>query len=142
MVCTDWTGYAVPGADTANFTFEGIAIGESDVNGVILPTLEEIDNSAGANEDRYVIVQRHGRWRPHCDVDPLQFHMSGTCYIDNDQQVAVSPFNVANDVVCGRVSRVSWPGKPAGSDLIEVEFECGICAPYGRRVPTSTTAGG
>ena len=38
LVCADSTGYGVPGADTADYTFLGVA-------------LEEADNSAGQNGD-------------------------------------------------------------------------------------------
>lgn len=142
MVSTDWTGYAVPAADVANHVFEGIAISERDVNGVAQPPSASIDNSGGASGDTYVMVQRHGRIRIHCHQTPVQAMMSATVYVRNDNCISANQWDVANDIVCGRVSRVTWPGKAANSDLIEVEFECGICAPQGREHPTSTTRGG
>jgi uncharacterized protein YaiE (UPF0345 family) len=47
MVCINASGFAVPGADTVNFKFAGVAI-------------EQIDNTAGQNGDKTVRLRRVG----------------------------------------------------------------------------------
>lgn len=47
MVCLNAAGYAVPGTDTAGLRFVGVA-------------REYVDNTAGANGDKSVLVRRDG----------------------------------------------------------------------------------
>lgn len=142
LVCTNWQGYACPARDDDAMVFEGIAIAEADANGVVLGGLPSVDNSAGANGAKYVLVQRKGRIKIALYETPVQAFMSRTVYVRNDNQVFVNQATAVDDVVVGRISKVSWPNKPTtgvASGEVQVEFECGICAPYGRRVGTSTT---
>lgn len=141
LVTTDETGYAHAAVDGAGHVFEGYAIHETSGTGIVLPAGTSINNAAGADGDKYVVVQRKGYLRIDCLEDPWQAFMSCRCYVVNDNTIAVEPWHVANHVVCGRISRVNWPQKAASCSDIEFELECGICAPYARVVSTTTAAG-
>jgi hypothetical protein len=87
LVCLNTGGYAVPGADTANFRFLGVA-------------RELADNSSGANGDITVRVRRKGVFR---------FAASGMAVTDigaavnvsDDQTVAKT---TTNSVACGKIA--------------------------------------
>lgn len=96
LTCADSTGYAVPGADTADYTFLGVA-------------LEEADNSAGQNGDITLRVQTSGVFGfaksgavGQADIgDPL-------CIVD-DQTVGLAA-TTTNDIACGRLEAVDSDG--------------------------------
>jgi len=92
LVCTNSAGYAVPAADTAGYTFEGVAT-------------EHVDNSGGANGDLNVVVRRRGRYRFGCASALDQGAMSGEVCVYDDQTVAHDS-DVSNGIACGRIDKI------------------------------------
>jgi hypothetical protein len=89
LVCADSTGYAVPGADTAGYTFLGVA-------------LEEADNSAGTDGDITVRVQAVGVFSFAKSGTITQADVGATLYIKDDQTVALAA-GATNDIPCGNL---------------------------------------
>lgn len=92
LVCADATGHAVPGADTADCVFLGVA-------------LEEADNGSGADGELSVRVQTSGVFsfakmgtleQSHCGIE--------LCVAD-DQTVAAAD-TTTNDIPCGRLEGI------------------------------------
>ncbi len=87
IVCLNTSGFAVPGADTANLKFVGIAG-------------EQADNSAGANGDITVRVRRKGVFR--LAASGLAITDIGTVVnVSDDQTVAKT---TSNSVACGTIA--------------------------------------
>ena len=97
LVCADSTGYAVPGADTAGYTFLGIA-------------LEDADNSAGSNGDLSVRVQALGVFSFAKSGSITIADTGASLYIADDQTVALAA-TTTNDVLAGRLEALD------GSDV-------------------------
>jgi hypothetical protein len=89
LVCADSTGYAVPGADTANFVFLGIA-------------LEEANNIGGANGAISVRVQTLGVFSFAKSGSITQANVGANLYIVDDQTVALAA-TTTNDILCGQL---------------------------------------
>lgn len=86
LVCKNASGYAVPGADTANFKFLGVA-------------MEQVDNSAGANGDKTVRVRRKGVFRFGASGMAIT-DLDAAVYVSDDQTVAKTG---TNSVACGKI---------------------------------------
>lgn len=87
IVCLNASGYAAPGADTANFKFVGIAG-------------EQADNSAGANGDMTVRVRRKGVFRLAASGMAIT-DIGAAVKVSDDQTVAKT---TSNSVACGTIS--------------------------------------
>lgn len=79
MVVTNAAGYAKPGATAATLTYLGRAE-------------EYVDNSAGSNGDKTVLVRRGKAFKwLNSGADPVvQANMGKLCYIVDDQTVAAT----------------------------------------------------
>ena len=135
LVCSDADGYAVSGADTANYEMEGIAVHQTDADGNrVLTEDNKIDNSSGSDGDVYVLVRRTGRFRFDTAETVDQSAMSAQAYISDDDTVACDADSVTNDIECGRVARV------IDSGTVEIEIEEAVES-TGRSysAPTTTT---
>jgi len=97
LVCTNAAGYAVPGADAAGYTFEGVAT-------------EHVDNSAGGDGALSVVVRRRGRYRFGCASPLGQGAMSGEVCVYDDQTVA-DDSDVTHSVACGRIEKMEPGGE-------------------------------
>lgn len=89
IVCADTAGYAVPGGDTAGYTFIGVAI-------------EDADNTNGADGDIIVRVMARGVFSFAKGGSISQADLGGPLYIVDDQTVAVVS-STTNDVEIGRL---------------------------------------
>ncbi len=87
IVCLNTSGYATPGADTANFKFVGIAG-------------EQADNSAGANGDMTVRVRRKGVFRLASSALAIT-DIGAAVNVSDDQTVAKT---TSNSVACGTIA--------------------------------------
>ena len=87
LVCLNTTGYAAPGADTADFRFIGIAV-------------ESADNSSGANGDLTVRVRRKGVFRMSASGMAIT-DIGEAVKVSDDQTVAKT---TTNSVACGTIS--------------------------------------
>jgi len=97
LVCTDAAGYAVPGADTAGYVFEGVAT-------------QQADNSSGADGDVSVVVRRRGRYRFDSASALDQASMSGEVCVYDDQTVA-DDSDTTNSIACGRIDKIESSGE-------------------------------
>ena len=88
LVCRNTSGYAVPGADTSGFVFEGVA-------------QERVDNSSGANGAKSVVVRKTGIHRFAASGMAIT-DVGKPAFISDDQTVAKS--GVTNWVCCGRIA--------------------------------------
>ena len=123
LVCTNPEGYAVPAADSAGYTFEGVAT-------------ERADNSDGSDGDVTVVVRRRGRYRFACASNLGQAAMSGEVCVADDQTVA-DDSDVLNSVACGRIGRIE-----AGGDVwISIDHYTQAGKTWSPPT-TTTTAGG
>lgn len=93
LVCSNASGYAVPGEDAAGLVFEGVAA-------------EGVDNSTGSNGDLNVVVRRRGRYRFACQTNLDQSAMSAQLYLVDDQTISADAGEVTNDIVCGVIDKV------------------------------------
>jgi hypothetical protein len=89
LVCSNATGYAVPGADTAGLLFRGIA-------------QEFVDNSAGADGEKKVLVE-HPVIVSMSTAGITQADIGKPVFIADDQTVAKS---TTNSVCCGVIREV------------------------------------
>jgi len=92
LVCSDADGYAVPAADAAGFTFQGVAAAAA-------------DNRNGQDAAVRVVVRRRGRYRLDCASRLDQSAMSARMYVVNDHTVGAA-WQVVNDVLVGVIDRV------------------------------------
>lgn len=106
-VCSNSSGYAVPAADTAGFETEGVALHETDSHGNRVRGDDNvIDNSAGSDGDKYVLVDRSPRrWRfdTHETVDQSVMHAQAYWY--DDDTVSFDTDNISNNIEAGVVTR-------------------------------------
>jgi len=79
LVCVNSSGYAVPGADTADYIFIGVAY-------------EECNNSTGSDGDRRVRVLKTGSFL-YAKDSSAQGDVGDIMYISDDQTVASSTTN-------------------------------------------------
>jgi hypothetical protein len=89
LVCADSTGYAVPGADTAGYTFLGVA-------------LESADNTGGANGAISVRVQTSGVFSFAKNGAVTIANVGAGLCIADDQTVALAA-TTTNDIACGQL---------------------------------------
>jgi hypothetical protein len=89
LVCADSTGYAVPGADTLNYTFVGVA-------------LESADNTGGADGAATVRVQTSGVFSFAKSGAVTIADVGAALYIMDDQTVALAA-GATNDIACGKL---------------------------------------
>ena len=117
-------GYAVPAADTAGLTFEGVAT-------------DQADNSAGSSGDVSVVVRRRGRYRFASASALGQSSISGEVCVSDDQTVA-DESDVTHDVVCGRIDRVL----SAGECWMSIDYYASKGKAWTPATTTTTTAAG
>lgn len=140
LVCVDADGYAVPGADTADYKFAGMAVMDPQN-----PNRSTYDNSAGADGDMYVVVRQVGRARFVAVETPVQAMLFAQVFVSDDQTVAVDSWNVTNDVRCGHVTRLPVmtladdPQADFSSDEVEIQFS-GDPFLWHENTTTTTTA--
>ena len=96
LVCADSTGYAVPGADTADYVFLGVA-------------LEEADNSAGQDGSVLVRVQTAGVCSFAKSGAITQADVGAALCVADDQTVGLTA-TTTNDIPCGRLEAVDGSG--------------------------------
>ena len=89
LVCLNASGYAVPGTDTANFKFVGVA-------------REQADNSLGANGDITVRVRRKGVFRFAASAMAIT-DIGAAVNVSDDQTVAKT---TTNSIACGRIAEL------------------------------------
>ncbi len=106
MYNIDANGYAVAASDTADHKFGGICEGVANVNGVLQAGVSVCDNSAGSNADLFILGRTDGRFRFACHETPQQDMLGAKAYVYDDQTVAISRWDVTNDVRCGHVTRL------------------------------------
>ncbi|MHC1727950.1 MAG: capsid cement protein [Syntrophobacteraceae bacterium] len=87
LVCINASGYASPGADTANFKFVGVA-------------MEQIDNTGGANGNITMRVRRKGVFRFAASGMAIT-DLGASVNVSDDQTVAKT---TTNSVACGRIA--------------------------------------
>jgi len=87
LVCVNASGYAVPGADAANFKFVGVAS-------------EYVDNTGGANGDKTVRVRRKGVYRLGASGLAVT-DIGAAVNVADDQTVAKT---TTNNVACGKIA--------------------------------------
>ena len=97
LVCTGADGYAVPAADTAGLTFEGVATAQA-------------DNRTGDAGDVSVVVRRRGRYKLNYRGALTQASMAARVYAADDHTVDAAN-GVANDVQVGRIDKVESSGE-------------------------------
>ena len=135
LVCTDFTGFGVPGADVAYYVFEGYMLNPCDVNGVhVRLANDEADNRLGDDGDLYVLVQRRGRIRVVSHDAAAQAYMSCRCYIVDDQTVAVVPATTVHEILCGRMDRL------ISASEIEMSIDCRTHCTSKESIITTTAA--
>ncbi len=88
LVMVDANGYAVPGADTANCKFIGVA-------------LQQVDNSSGGNGDKQVVVRRQGVF-DFKGSSLTQAMVGSPMYLVDDETFAPASVTT-NDIPCGRL---------------------------------------
>ena len=87
MVCLNGDGYAVPAADTANYTFVGIAV-------------DTVDNSGGSDGDAYVKVLRKGVFALS-KSSPALTDIGKSAYVVDDETVSTAA--TTNNILAGVV---------------------------------------
>jgi len=87
LVCLNAAGHALPGADTANFKFVGVAT-------------EQVDNTLGSNGDITVRVRRKGVFRFVASGMAIT-DIGAAVRVSDDQTVAKS---TTNSVACGTIA--------------------------------------
>jgi hypothetical protein len=119
LVCSNPDGYAVPAADTAGLTFQGVATAAA-------------DNRNGQDAAVRVVVRRRGRYRLDCASRLDQSALSALVYAVDEHTVAAAG-DVDNDVLVGLVDRVE------SSDECWVSVDAAVLAGKSWTEPTSTT---
>ena len=104
ITCTDATGFAVPGADTAGLRVQGVAWKPFDNTTGADGTLGDTFNAFGAR--RYVEVDSQGEW---------EFTFTGLTPKPGDNAFVVDDNTVstvtANSILLGKFTRPASPGK-------------------------------
>lgn len=98
LLCTDASGYVIPGADGANNTFIGVA-------------KEYVNNASGSSGDKYVELYLRGsglvfKFTYNGTTGTVtQAMQNQTAYVNTDQEVssATNSTICANAVSCGRI---------------------------------------
>jgi len=89
MVCTNSSGYAIPGADTAGVVFLGVSMSQK-------------DNSSGSNGDLNATVRKKGTFKFACSGMAIT-DIGKPVYVSDDQTVALIS-GVTNAIPCGRIA--------------------------------------
>ena len=87
LTCRNSSGYAIPGADAAGNTFEGVS-------------REQVDNSNGADGDKDIIIRRTGIHR-FAATGMAITDIGKPVFILDDQTVGLSS---TNWIFCGRIA--------------------------------------
>ena len=93
LVCSNAAGFAVPAADGAGLTFQGVA-------------MERADNRTGGDGDLRILVHRRGRFRFACQTTLKYSALSAMVYAVDDQTVAADAAETTNDVLVGVIDKV------------------------------------
>ncbi len=99
FVCSDATGFAVPGEDAAGLVFKGYAV-------------DRADNSTGDNGDVEVVLHRRGQVKAALGHDITQANVGDAVFLVDDQTVDLTA-NVTHKIYCGVIdeyidSRHAW----------------------------------
>lgn len=92
LVMVNAAGYAVPGADTTNCFFVGVAD-------------ETVDNTSGADGAKVVKVRTNGVITVASAASLTQANNMDTVYLADDQTVDLAA-NVTNDLIVGKIVEV------------------------------------
>lgn len=90
FVCVDADGYAQPGADTAAFIFEGVAI-------------EYVSNVGGLSGVKSVVLRRRGLIKALLDTAITIANVGDNVFLVDDQTVDLTA-NVDNNIFCGVIA--------------------------------------
>lgn len=96
LVAVNASGYAVPGADTANFKFAGVAY-------------ETVDNSSGSNGDKAIRVEKCGEFEMVAS-GLAQGDLGKEVYITDDQTVQLAANT--NGMKVGAIAEIISATKP------------------------------
>jgi len=88
LVCANTSGYAVPAADTAGFTFLGVA-------------LEQVDNTGGANGVKKIRLRRTGVFE--FDAASITQDMVGDDMFSVDDHTMDDAAGTTNDIRIGKL---------------------------------------
>jgi len=91
MVCVNAAGFALEGSDTAGLIFQGIA-------------MNQVDNSAGANGDKSVVLRRRGLVMVTMGTAITQANVGDNVFLVDDQTVDLTA-NVTNAIFCGIIAK-------------------------------------
>ena len=119
LVCSDADGYAVPAADTAGLTFEGVATARA-------------DNSSGADGDISIVVRRRGRYKFDYQGWLTQAAMGSQIYAVDDQTVDAAN-GTTNDVLVGVIAKVE------GANECWIDIDAAVLAGKAWNEPSTTT---
>jgi hypothetical protein len=97
LTCANAAGFAVPGADTAGFSFLGVAY-------------EDCDNTGGANGEKSVRVWLRGTFRFKKSGSITQANVNASLFIVDDETLALAA-TTTNDVLAGKLKALE------GSDV-------------------------
>lgn len=90
FVCVAADGYALPGADTANLIFKGVAT-------------EQVDNSSGSDGDLEVVLRRRGLFKAILDTAITIANVGDNVFLVDDQTVDLTA-NVTHNIFCGIIA--------------------------------------
>lgn len=89
LIAVNTSGYAVKGADTANFVFAGVAA-------------DTVDNSGGSAGDKKIDCYTEGTFEVGFSGTATQATVGATAYLVDDSTVAAAA-TTTNDVAVGKV---------------------------------------
>ncbi len=146
IVNIDPNGYAVPGADTHDHKFAGIAY-EDTQDPTATAADGKYDNGGGAAGAKEVVVCWRGRARLFLlERTPSQLMLAAMVYVADDQSLYVHIFDATNDIECGQVVRcpgttlLAHPTTQMEADELEIEFQ-GAPWDYMGGTTSTTTSG-
>lgn len=90
FVCVDADGYAQPGADTAAFIFEGMAI-------------EQVSNVGGLSGAKSVVLRRRGLFKALLGHAITIANVGDNVFLVDDQTVDLTAYTT-NDIFCGVIA--------------------------------------
>jgi hypothetical protein len=90
FVCVNAAGYAVPGEDATGLIFEGVAT-------------QRVDNSAGADGDKSVVLRRRGLIKATLATAISQANVGDNVFLVDDESVDVAG-NTTYDIFCGVIA--------------------------------------
>jgi hypothetical protein len=90
FVCVNADGYALPGADTSNLIFVGVA-------------REYVDNSGGSDGDENVTVRRRGVFKATMGNSVTQANVGDSVFLSDDQTLDLTA-DVSNNIYAGIIA--------------------------------------